>query len=93
MSLSAKQAVRLAKAWLEDQFSDEQIENLGLEEVRLNGDAWEITLGFSRAWEARDIPYSAITGITGVIKPRTYKVVVVDDNSEHVVQMRNREAA
>ena len=91
MSLDAKQAVRLAKEWLKDQFSDEPVENLGLEEVRLNDGAWEITLGFSRQWDG---PYSIMADLADrMAKRRTYKVVVVDDETAHVVEMRNREAA
>ena len=90
MSLDAKQAVRLAKEWLKDQFSDEPVENLGLEEVRLNDGAWEITLGFSRPWDGLN---SVMASLSERLTRRTYKVVVVDDQTEHVVEMRNREAA
>ena len=52
--MELKEAVRLAKGYVAQLFADEHIENLGLEEVEFDPqeDAWRVTLGFSRVWNA-----------------------------------------
>ena len=43
------QAIKVAKAFFLQAFQGENIENLGLEEVRRNhGSVWDVTLGFNR---------------------------------------------
>ena len=88
MNLDTQTAVKLAKAWLASQLSEEGISNIGLEEVRWTDAAWEITLGFSRPW---DEPQGFITPFSK--QPRTYKVIRISDAEQSVVEMRNREAA
>ena len=90
MKLDTKEAVKLAKDWLASQFADEGITDVGLEEVRWNSGDWEITLGFTRQWDTSNL---SLSGITGLLKPRTYKVVTVSDADGKVVSLRNREAA
>jgi hypothetical protein len=41
-------------------YSDEHIENIGVEEVRWKDGNWEITLGFNQAWE---LPSSLSQGV------------------------------
>lgn len=82
-------AVRHAKGWLASVYSDEQIQNLGLEEVRWKGGNWEITLGFDRCAGDPGIPSGSLPAW---VKPRRdYKVVVVSGEDNSVIEMRNRE--
>jgi hypothetical protein len=88
MNLDTKQAVKFAKEWVASQYSDEGIDDLGLEEIRWNDGYWEITLGFSRRWDR-----AGLVGLTGSTRPRVYKVVTVSDANGEVTSLRNREAA
>ena len=53
--MHVKDAARMAKTYLTDLFADEQIMNVGLEEVEFDGmkSAWRITIGFSRPWDQK----------------------------------------
>ena len=50
--MDVKEAVRTAKDYLADLYIDEEIVNVGLEEVRYDYDTdkWHVTIGFSRPW-------------------------------------------
>ena len=45
--MEMREAVRKAKTHVAELFHDEGIANVGLEEIKLSGDFWEITIGFS----------------------------------------------
>jgi hypothetical protein len=88
--MDAKQAIKAAKEYVNDVFEDEGLMNLGLEEVKFkeHENCWEITLGFSRPWNTRNI----VAALQGEAHPqRTYKVVIIKDDSGDVVEIRNRE--
>lgn len=89
--MDAKQAIKTAKSYVSDVFEDEGLMNLGLEEVKFKDheNCWEITLGFSRPWNANGTVVSALSGNANM--RRTYKVVVIKDSSGEVVEIRNRE--
>jgi hypothetical protein len=87
-NLDTKEAVKRAKEWAVNQFSDEGIEDIGLEEVKWINRYWEITLGFSRRWDK-----VLLSGMAGYPRPRTYKVVTVSDADGSIASLRNREAA
>jgi hypothetical protein len=60
---SIKEAVALAKAHIVDLFSDENISQIGLEEVEFDSEAreWKVTIGFARpevrtGWRPEIIP-------------------------------------
>jgi len=90
--LEPNEAVRHAKGWLATVYSDEKIENLGLEEVRWKGGNWEITLGFDRYPHNVEGPNSLL--VAALARPRRdYKVIVVSGDENSVIEMRNREAA
>lgn len=89
--MEVKEAIVAAKRHVAEIFDDEQITNLGLEEVRYD-DAhrkWEITLGFSRPWNAESSPFAALTGETPA--RRTYKVVTISDADSRIVSITNRD--
>lgn len=89
--MNAKEAIRAAKSYVKDIYEGEGIINLGLEELRFKelDRSWEITLGFSRPWIAGG---PAVSAIGGLMNPkRTYKIVVIKDDSGEIVELRNRE--
>jgi hypothetical protein len=51
-AMDVKEAIATAKNYLNEVYADEQVTNLGLEEVEhiLAAGNWIITLGFSRPW-------------------------------------------
>lgn len=91
--MDVREAVSLAKQHLANLLSDEQIMNLGLEEVEYddqNG-VWCVTLGFSRPWEK---PRNILTALGQETQPpRTYKVVRVADKDRKVLSVKNRDAS
>ena len=90
--MDVKEAVQVAKDHVVDIFGDEEIENVGLEEIERAGSpggppAWKITIGFSRPWER--------TGTAGIVLGQThlrrsYKVLIVNDESREVESVRDR---
>ena len=87
VALKASQAVEIAKNELLFLFRDEQVQNLGLEEIEPTEAAgWNITLGFSRPWNNLNNP-----AIAALSNPRrTYKVVNVSSGGE-VLSIKNRD--
>jgi hypothetical protein len=77
--MDVKEAVKLAKQHVLDLFADENITNLGLEEVEYNEveREWIVTLGFSRPW---DEPHNTLASLAQASTPhRSYKIVCIDD--------------
>lgn len=78
--MEVKEAVSRAKSYVMALFAEEGIGDLGLEEVEfdeLEG-AWEVTLGFTRAWDRN-----------AIIRPRAFKVVRVADDGK-VLSVKHR---
>lgn len=74
-SLDMREAVRTAKRFITEYFDDEEITEIGLEEIKYQGDALNITIGFVRPWDSsRDYLTRELT------KQRSYKVVRIDRN-------------
>jgi len=89
---AVKAAVEIAKNWVRDVLSDENVSNIGLEEVEFDEEkrVWKITLGFSRPWNSpRTNALSAFTTDPG--QKRAYRVVSVSDNTREVLSMKKRE--
>ncbi len=67
--IEVTQAVRLARQYANDFYQDENIKNLGLEEVVFDDDSkeWRITLGYDsyrvKTTETGPIPYSLISSL------------------------------
>lgn len=83
-----RDAVAAAKHFLED-LSGDEVEAVTVEEVEQSpsGDAWLITLGFTRL-----SAYSVSAGQqSGTSAPRSYKVITVDGNTNEVRAMKTRE--
>jgi hypothetical protein len=91
--MEVKAAVKIAKEHLLDLFADEDISNLGLEEVEFDDSAqeWVVTLGFSRPW---DEPRNAIASLAqAVISQRSYKTLRISDSADQVISVKNHEVS
>ena len=87
--MDVKEAVRTAKAYLVDLFEDEQITNVGLEEVLFDEETavWRITIGFSRSWDLKG-PLSVT--MAGASPDRSYKMLSISDATGKVESLRDR---
>jgi hypothetical protein len=91
--MNVKEAVKLAKQHILDLFADENITNLGLEEVEYDEaiQEWTVTLGFSRPW---DEPRNTLASLAESNLPRrSYKIVRIYNQSEQVSCIKNREVS
>jgi hypothetical protein len=90
--MDVRTAVTAAKSELQHVFSDEKIENIGLEEVEYNDSSktWAITVGFSRRWPTPEGPLAVLGPRLG---PREYKIVRLSDPTGQLISIRNREIA
>jgi hypothetical protein len=93
--MKVREAVTAGKGYIQDIFGDENIANLGLEEVEFDEttNTWTITLGFSRPW---DKPAGALARLEGVgvdLRPwrREYKVVRLSNATGELLSIKNRE--
>lgn len=88
--MDVKQAVSKAFQEVQDLFANEQLSNLGLEEVEYDHikQEWLVTVGFSRPWDFTK-PSGGL--VTSPSQPkRDYKVVRVSESGE-VTSVKNRE--
>ena len=71
--MDVKEVTKTAREYVVEIFADEQITNLGLEEVvyDVESERWRITFGFARPWDRQ-----GDMGVRmGLKAPRAYKVV------------------
>jgi hypothetical protein len=90
--MQVKEAISLAKQYVLDVFTDEKIDNVGLEEVEFDGKLgiWSITIGFSRPWEEASGTFGArLAGF--VPRRRDYKVVRIADADRRMISVKNRD--
>jgi hypothetical protein len=101
--IDAKEAVRRTKEYLSSLFADEDIGNLGLEELDYD-DArglWSVTIGFVRVWKRlntsnQQTERELVSRIMGDHTsrydghPRTYKAVTISDDGK-VLSIKNRD--
>ncbi|MDO9473494.1 MAG: hypothetical protein Q7J28_10600 [Caulobacter sp.] len=88
--MDAKSAIKTAKAYVQDIFSDEGVLNIGLEEISYDDKTltWDVTVGFSRRWDSQNAPFAA--ALQAPSYRRTYKIVEVSDATGEVLSVRNR---
>ena len=84
--MDVKEAVAIAKSYLAELYSAEQITDVGLEEVEYDIDHWNVTLGFARPWERNALRTLARDPNVG----RSYKVLRIDDASGRVESLKDR---
>jgi hypothetical protein len=87
--MDVKEAVDTAKSYVGELFAPEKVESLGLEEFGFDRSArqWRVTVGFSRPWQGQ----AALAVATGMPRPRSYKIVAIDDDDGKVISIKNRE--
>lgn len=87
--MDVKEAVITARGYVADMFADDDVSNLGLEEVERDepSGVWRVTVGFSRPW---DRPSGLGTLTMFPRTQRAFKVVSVNDNGK-VLSVKNRE--
>ena len=85
--MDVKEAVQAARLHIVDLFGDEEISNVGLEEVEFDdlGGAWKVTIGFSRPWERQ----GALGVNLGLKTVRSYKVVHIGSDG-HIKSVKDR---
>lgn len=89
--MEVKEAVAIAKDYLAELYSSEEITDIGLEEVDfdLETDHWNVTIGFARPWER-----NAIRALTRNPRDpnegRSYKVLHIDDATGRVESLKDR---
>jgi len=89
--MDVKEAISKAKEYVKTVYEGERIRNVGLEEINWDEVArvWDITIGFSRPWEADR--GSRITGMEPDILKRSYKIVRIRDDDGVVASVRHRD--
>ena len=85
--MNAKEAASKAKLYLSDLFADEELINVGLEEVDFDGGAWKITLGFSRSWDRKG---HLVAALSESRPERSYKVLRINDETGEVQSLKDR---
>lgn len=90
--LKAKDAVALAKSYLNELLSEEGLYNVGLEELEFDEGhgTWEVTLGFSRPW---DRPSGPLSTFERDPRSRDYRRITVADHSGEVTSIKIRSIA
>jgi hypothetical protein len=90
--MDVKEAVVAAKLYIIELFAEENISDVGLEEVLLDEQAgqWLVTVGFARPWDKVASGFAAALQM-GINPRRSYKVVRISDKTGAVVSVKNRE--
>jgi hypothetical protein len=92
--MKVREAVAAAKGHIQELFADEQIANLGLEEVEFDEatGTWTVTLGFSRPWDKPVGPFANLAPLE--LRPwrRDYKIIQISDATGNLISIKNRES-
>ena len=87
--MDVKAVAQRAKTYVVDLFDDEEISNVGLEEVEFDDalDRWIVTVGFTRPWDQKNVLTAALgEGQSG----RSYKVLHIADTDGRVLSLKDR---
>lgn len=95
--MNIKEAAQYAKQYVVDLFTQEDIKDIGLEEIEFDGtsDIWRVTIGFSRPWDRiNEASYaSSVNEFLGTPRKRIreMKIVTLDDSNGRILSVKNRE--
>ena len=91
--MNIKDAIKVAKDYVNEVLADEQVTNLGLEETEFEpaSGCWNITLGFSRPWNTPRTRAQEVLENMGAVSSlrRSYKLFTISREGE-VLSMKNR---
>lgn len=92
--MQVQQAIDVAKRYVGDLFAGEGVFNIGLEEVRFDDarDVWEVTIGFSRQWDAQGRS-ALVRAMSGDQPARTFKTVEIADQDGKVLGLKHWQMA
>lgn len=90
--MDVKEAARMAKDYLANVFSEEEITHIGLEEVDFDegSKTWKVTVGFFRPWERPGNALETSLGGLPVHGRRSFKVVRIKDHDGHILSITDR---
>ncbi len=94
--VDVKNAVKIAKEYIQESFSSDNVKNIGLEEISFDevSNCWDITIGFSRPWDNPPINNHPTMATLNILfpenLPRTYKTVTVSAIDGKVSKVINR---
>ena len=93
--MNMREAVAAAKFHLAQLFQDENITNVGLEEIEYDEmrGQWRVTISFSRNWQPsqEDGKLSAAIARAALDRQRAHKVVTINNGDGQIVSVKNRE--
>lgn len=94
--MDVKEAIAKAKYYIHSILAEEQLSNVGLEEIEFDDRAkqWRVTIGFSRPWDREWVESGFSPLNPSKSRPashRTYKVVIIDDETGEVKSIKHRE--
>ncbi len=86
--MDVKEATDKARAYVTAVFADEEITQLGLEEVMYDVDSeqWRITFGFARPWDRQN----TVAVRMGLKTPRAYKMVHINNGDGSITALTDR---
>jgi hypothetical protein len=91
--MDVKDAIKLAKDYVNEVFAEEHVTNLGLDETEYDPETgrWYITVGFSRPWNTPRTKAQELLENMGAVSSlrRSYKVIVISDDGK-ILSMKNR---
>ncbi len=89
--MDVKEAARTAKTYVTELFADENIREIGLEEVEFDiaSQRWKITVGFCRDWDS-DRRNNLTATLVDRRPARSYKVVHINDLTGHADALTDR---
>lgn len=89
--MEMQDAVRAAKNFAQRILADEELSDLGLEEIEFvpGEDALDVTVGFSRPWNSSRGALSAITGEN--LQKRSYRIIRIKNADGEPVFIKRRE--
>ena len=92
--MNVREAIRLAKAYVQEVFQDEAIAQIGLEELdfREADEAWDVTVGFARSLPPFTGSIGKLSASFGAGGQRVFKVVRINRDGK-ILSMKHRHVA
>lgn len=82
--MNVMEAAQTAKTYILKVYADEQVADVGLEEIWSKGNVWNVTIGFSRPWD------QSIGSVLAGSRSRSYKIIEIRDSDGEIESMKDR---